>query len=123
MKAIFAALVLYPLISAADDAVGYISGVQLLNYCEPIGEAQGFCAGYVVSTLDTSRYFSSIVNLLPPMKGHAPVTNQVCPPDKVSIQQLELVVVKWLKENPAKLNYAASSLVLGALNEAFPCGK
>ena len=63
----------------------------------------GFCYGYVIGVFDK-------------MSGVA-----MCPPDGVTVKQVESIVKKHLKENPAKLHLTARSLVSAALVEAFPC--
>ncbi|MBI5463130.1 MAG: hypothetical protein HY941_13170 [Gammaproteobacteria bacterium] len=35
--------------------------------------------------------------------------------------QLRLVVIKYLRDHPEQLHYVASSEVMVALSEAFPC--
>ncbi len=39
----------------------------------------------------------------------------------MSASQMQQVVKRWLNDHPADLHYAAVSLVVEALSEAFPC--
>ena len=92
---------------ASDIVINWAGG---LHHAKK-SEASGFCSGYIISALDTALTFSSIGLL----------EKKICPTENISLQQLELVVVKYLNDNPAHLNEAADSLAPTALMEAFPC--
>jgi Rap1a immunity proteins len=51
------------------------------------------------------------------------VLGVVCVPSKVTLGQLQDVVLKYLDAHPEGRHNIAASLVLKALTEAFPCGK
>lgn len=86
------------------------SGNQLLGYCPELEKSEewGYCVGYVVAIADVESPKSK---------------KDFCIPPAVVQSQLAKVAVKWLIENPDKLHYAANSLVLAALAQAFPCKK
>lgn len=44
-----------------------------------------------------------------------------CTPANTSLGQVEDVVHLWLKNHPAERSYSAESLVIAALQEAWPC--
>lgn len=44
-----------------------------------------------------------------------------CLPDGVTMQQLRLVLVKYLQENPQVLHYSIGTLFMLAANKQFPC--
>lgn len=46
---------------------------------------------------------------------------RLCFPENVSNLQLRLVVEKYMRENPAKLNQGTSLIVMLALHESFAC--
>ena len=46
-----------------------------------------------------------------------------CPPNNVSQGQVVQVVLKFLNQNPEKLHFSADSLVVKALQQAWPCAK
>lgn len=103
------------------DAHRFVTGSELLQDCGdgthddspgPVGS--GSCVGYIISAADTHNTLASW--------GHMP--KLVCFPDEkdVSAGQLLQVSVKFLKGHPEELHKSASSLVLGALMGAFPCG-
>lgn len=46
-----------------------------------------------------------------------------CAPENIKVNQIRKVVAKFLEDNPDKHHFTASSLVIGALHESFPCKK
>jgi hypothetical protein len=48
-------------------------------------------------------------------------SKKYCMPDGVKLAELKEVFIKYAKENPEKLNFAASSVTINAFSEAFPC--
>ena len=42
-------------------------------------------------------------------------------PEDAGAGQVEKAVVRWLRNNPSILHYAADGLVAKALSDAFPC--
>lgn len=48
---------------------------------------------------------------------------KVCIPDKSTAGQQTDVVVKWLEDHPGDRHFTASSLVVLAFSNAFPCRK
>lgn len=44
-----------------------------------------------------------------------------CQPNGVTQNQQFAIITKYLNDNPAKLHLPASSLIIEALNKAFPC--
>jgi hypothetical protein len=68
-----------------------------------------FCRGYVAGAVDQ-------------MVGLSVHTETVyCLPSNGDNDQLIRIVLKYLKENPATLNYPAGALVAKAIAAAFPC--
>lgn len=47
----------------------------------------------------------------------------ICRPEGVTFGQVELVVLKYVKDHPEELHEPAAALVLLALKNAFPCSK
>ena len=72
-----------------------------------------FCLGFIVGVADTSITYHGLYN--------AP--HLVCIPAdaKIPHTQLATVVVKYLENHPDQLHYEASSTVIAALREVFPC--
>ena len=48
-------------------------------------------------------------------------SKKYCLPDGVKLAELKAVFIKYAKENPETLNFAASSVTIRAFNKAFPC--
>ena len=48
-------------------------------------------------------------------------SKKYCMPDGVNLAELKKVFIKYAKENPEKLNLAASSVTIKAFRAAFPC--
>ena len=48
-------------------------------------------------------------------------SKKYCMPDGVKLAELKEVFIKYAKENPEKLNFAASSVTISAFRKAFPC--
>lgn len=91
----------------------FIDGNTLHAWCETAdgnaGRAQ--CLGYIESAVDTHETLVDWKRIPP----------KFCMPGNVALDQIRLVVVKNMNEHPEELHKSASSLVLRALNKAFPC--
>jgi hypothetical protein len=98
----FIAVVAMSVISPAKAAAVY-DGNEILLSCE-----QGHlrCIYYLAGVQDVWNDLDS--------KKH-------CMPDGVKLAELKDVFIKYAKENPEKLNFAASSVTINAFNKAFPC--
>lgn len=71
-----------------------------------------FCTGYLQGLLQMQHIIVGMRNVQP----------LYCEPTQSgNYEQLERVVVKWLKNNPEQLHRGARLLVIKALMEAFPC--
>lgn len=69
------------------------------------------CRAFIVGVHDAHTTYVSALN-----------TDRVfCAPERMQAGQLTDVVRKWLTDNPKHRHKAAASLVLGALQENFPC--
>jgi hypothetical protein len=90
----------------------WTSGGQLLEACEKEDFfSKGDCFGYISGTLDSYEMAA----------GRKGFTIRHCIPEGVTKGQMKKIVMKYLNENPEKLHFTASSLVLTGLREAFPC--
>jgi hypothetical protein len=100
------------LLSGSSAFADYYSGNRLLEYCNPNSAKRDICIGYVAGTrgaIDTWKIWENI-------------DSGICVPKEVSLGQSITVVVKYLEANPGKLHLSASSNVLNAFTDAFPCG-
>jgi len=95
-----------------DTGDSFETGSSILETCESeVWYNKGYCSGYIIGVSDTADTLA--------LWDGSPVL--ICIPDGVTAGQLWKVVVKYLNENPEKLHFAADSLVLAALEGAFPC--
>ena len=101
-------------------AQGYsLTGNNLLRRCDGpyTNETQklaysGFCAGYLQGLQQMHHVVIGFHKSKP----------LYCEPTATgNYEQLERVVIKWLKNNPEQLHRDARMLVTRALMEAFPC--
>ncbi len=93
----------------AGAATMFKSGNRLLALCQGNNTPeQNVCLGYLQGVAD--------------VLGEDSVGGwRACIPLNVTVAQVEDIVVPWLKANPSKRHYTASSLVALALEKAFPC--
>ena len=87
-----------------------LSGYELLSHCEASIDTGPMYRGYCYGFID------GVAALLRREPIHT-----VCAPSGVTSGQLTDIIVKYLRDHPAKRHYEASSLVGLALMEAFPC--
>ena len=102
--------------AAAAQMPSFYDGNKLWDFCSgdkssPVyyQQAEG-CRAYIIGVYDTQVEFRR-------------ATPTVCISMQVESQQLVDVVKQWLERNPANRQHSASSIVLYALGQAFPCGK
>jgi hypothetical protein len=95
---------------------GFLSGNQLLEYCDvpdaPDGTlSEGICLGYIISAADTYGAW----------EHWGKINNYICAPAGITSSHLRQIVTKHLREHPEKLDLDAGGQVIKALREAFPC--
>lgn len=96
-------------------ASGFKTGNDLLTECEA-GEPPrsdslnwGICMGYVTGAADALGFWSAVG------------TGKSCIPQGSQAGQMRDIVIKYLRDNPARRHFDAQALVFGALKEAFGC--
>jgi hypothetical protein len=89
------------------------NGNKLLRNCKAdVGSTPwGVCIGYVTSVSNTTSSWQNWGDL----------KSNICLPAGFTSGQLIEVAVKYLEAHPLQLHLSASSLVLNAYIEAFPC--
>ena len=115
MRKLIVTIILMASSSGAVSQVTYMNGLGLLEFCESDEKAQaGTCIGYLFGVID----------LMKALKG-ANVFKKYyfCVPNGVTGEQLRGVTIKYLKNNPEKLQADGSSLIFTAFGEVFPCEK
>lgn len=117
MTSIGAALLLLFAVHPAQADTSYVNGNALLERCLPDAGnpsemiLRGNCLGYVAAAVDTWEIAQS-ANLM---------DRYYCMPDRVSVDQLRAIAIKYIIENPSERHNIASSLILKSLIQAFPC--
>ena len=96
---------------------GFYKGVRLLSYCTVVPDE--LVRDYFFTSC--RAYISAIADAISCTHGVGGFTANF--PEGTSDEQLEGIVIKWLKAHPDKLNFAASGLVAAAFEETFPCPK
>lgn len=71
----------------------------------------GMCIGFIEGVLSTTDFF----------RENLTSEARLCPPRNATNGQLSRVIVKYLKDNPAKLNQGKTGLVWLAIKDAYPC--
>jgi hypothetical protein len=102
-------------LAVEQETLSLVDGNDLLPRCQAAIASsersafkdvhESFSAGFCTGLVDGIIYSSS----------------SVCPPDGVTALQSVRVVVKFLNDNPDKLNLDQRVLVDAALTKAFPC--
>jgi Ssp1 endopeptidase immunity protein Rap1a len=94
-------------------ASGFITGNNLLEWCEGSGGTDVQCRFYIIGVADAHAADS----------GSHGFAKGFCIPQEVKASQLQLVVAKWLREHNQDLHFGAASLLLAALHQNFPCAE
>lgn len=105
--------ILFSLLSFSSHAAFY-SGNEILDRCSTDEgsdhhfQKEAFCMGYLVGVYDSYEGIT------------------ICPENNannITVGQLQLISVKYMREHPEKLNGSAIDLIERGLNQAFPCKK
>jgi hypothetical protein len=101
------------------------TGNQILEYCKNWDERgtpselqdAAFCQGYIAGALEViEARLSVFVN-----KDKNGLDRLYCKPETVTDLQVTAVIIKYLKDNPVKLDRVANYLISDALIAAWPC--
>lgn len=90
------------------------TGNEFATWCKAQqgGFERGMCLGYLDGVIDTHTSF---------IIAGSGALGFICIPDKVTKGQARDVVLKYMRDNPEQTHLSASTLVIAALREAFPC--
>jgi len=118
MKYLLMVVLLFSFSQGGADLIQSLSdGNALLERCEAYlsdtgSAAKGnVCFGYVTGVVDVHNVFVSNNEMNPFW----------CAPDGINSSQLVRIVTKYLQEIPEALHFSASSIIIFALRDAFPC--
>mgnify|MGYP001240467614 CR=1 FL=1 len=94
---------------------GFKDGNRLLSDCDAGDSSRtdnlswGACMGYILGAADALGFWSAIAS------------GTSCLPPTSQAGQVKDIVVKYLRDNPAKRHFEAHILIYGALKDAFGC--
>ena len=94
----------------ASSSEAFLRANQLYSLCSSeVKLDNAVCEGYIIGVNDS--VFS----------GHLSNIFQVCYPAGISIEQLRLVLVKYMETVPEKLHFVAEGIVVEGLATVFQC--
>lgn len=98
-------LLFLPLVSKADVNRVFITGIDLLDYCQ---QSSNFCFGYVTAVVDdTSMIYGEGASF--------------CLPADINAEQLQQVVIEYMENRPQQLHLPGPDIVNLALTTAYSC--
>ena len=105
------ALIIFLISSVQASSSGaFLSANQLYSLCSSESKLDNAeCEGYIIGVNDS--VFS----------GHLSNIFQVCYPAGVTIEQIRLVLVKYMETVPEKLHFVAEGVVAEGLATVFQC--
>lgn len=109
-------VILLVMLAATTARADFINGKQLKLYClsqNPSDDA--ICVVYITGAVDA---FTTVDLIAEKTKGEA---RRFCLPDGVGPEQLREVTLAWLERPESNLDFAATLLVLGAIEDAYGC--
>ena len=117
------------LFSGKAHAQSMLTGNALLKVCSSQQESsQRECVSYLYGFLRGMAYQRSVTTTLlgsiepkKPVEYFDSVLKIYCFPEDIKMRQIELIVIKYLSENPNELHVSSSELVLKSIMEAYPC--
>lgn len=104
-----------PSLALEQETPSLVDGNDLLPRCQAAIAANERSAFKDVHESFSAGYCTGLV------AGISYGSSRICPPDGVTALQSARVVVKFLSDNPSKLNLDQRLLVEAALAKAFPC--
>lgn len=96
------------------------SGSKLLNECTPL-LTQNKNTTELLFEASCLNYIKGVFDMHQTLVARGKIEAQICKPTDVDLGHLGRVIMKYLNANPQKLKITASSLILPALSEVFPC--
>ena len=121
-RLLLAVILAWSMLAEAEQALvlaGFLSGNGLMNVCDGTKSGElnanvsdyNSCVSYVEGVADAETVFVGWGNKQP----------DFCIPVDTTDDQLRLVALRYMKERPEQWQLAASSLVINAFVEAWPC--
>jgi hypothetical protein len=110
----WAVLAVFLLVPSAARASEFLTS-DLRKQCEAPDEAQqGYCVMYLLGMVHGLGLAEEVKKVGP-----------VCTPDDISMEELRLAYIRWLKREitafPGDIKLPAGGVLAAILHEAFPC--
>ena len=113
LKNLFSCLIFILILNTSahsSSSLGILKANELYSLCTSEQALDNsFCEGYVIGINDSM------------FSGHLSNIFQVCYPAGISIEQLRLVLIKYMETIPEKLHYVADGIVAEGLASVFQC--
>jgi hypothetical protein len=78
-----------------------------------------YCLGFVQGAMDASTVFQTAEHKALGQNSNIFVPH--CVPESAGWSQIIRVIVKWLEDNPAKLDLSGYDVIRLSMTQAFPC--
>ncbi|MBT7732968.1 MAG: hypothetical protein HN701_14770 [Rhodospirillaceae bacterium] len=103
-----------------EAKAGFSTGEKLLKFCTADKNGpQGVCSGYIIGVVDSHQTDKVIKGKDEYLNKH--LGYRWCLHKKITQGEVMDPVIAWLKVNPKKRHFTATSLVGKALQESFKC--
>lgn len=112
----FLAAMLMTFVMTHHAKADFINGDNLRLYCAsqaPTDDA--VCIVYITGAVDA---FTTAELIAEKTSGVAPT---ICVPDGIGPDGLKLVVQRWMERPETNLDFAATLIILGAVQDAYAC--
>ena len=96
-----------------DDCKQFLNYMNSKEDSSVVMSSTGYCLGYLQGHIDFQQH----------LERNAPSEIKHCFPSFITLSQLAKITVKYLEENPNKLNKPAMPIILKAFEESFPCSE
>lgn len=111
-------------VGSSSAAVG--DGLTLQRLCRAEGRIDAsHDAGELADALQCQAYVEGVLTAYTLLSGALHLTEKrvetLCVPGEVKLEQVILVIQKYLKDHPEALHRGAGELTVTALRDAFPC--
>ena len=121
MRSWVGASALLSLLAAVPAGATNVTGTELLAECSAVRDSAAHkqCVSYIAGVVDGIDTLITSLRLLHPLNGAYP--RLYCLPPGTAATSLVAPTVDYLQKYPGTLHYGASSEVLLALKQAYPC--
>ena len=113
-----------PLFFACSHLALATDGNRLLQICGPLDKTE-FQPSEMSEVTACTNYIDGVLDALVALQSAHPreIKSSVCAPSDSGINPFQgaRIVLKYLRDNPDKLHWTASVLVINALHDTFPC--